>query len=91
MEGDDDEEVKDPQDYQYKLVGVVIHMGTADAGHYLSYINVDRNKDSQVNTEEWLKTENQQWVEFNDSQVRPFDFSLLAYKCFGEPSGQQDF
>ena len=41
------------------MVGVVIHMGTADAGHYLSYINVDRNRDSQVNTEEWLKTENQ--------------------------------
>lgn len=47
-----------PYDYQYKLVGVVIHMGNADAGHYLSYINIDRNQDSSVNTDEWMKTEN---------------------------------
>lgn len=59
-------------------------MGNADAGHYLSYINIDRNQDSSVNTEEWMKTEKQTWVEFNDTNVRPFDFSTLAYKCFGE-------
>jgi hypothetical protein len=29
--------------YEYKLVGVVVHWGTADAGHYYSYINTDRN------------------------------------------------
>ncbi len=28
--------------YQYKLVGVVVHYGTADAGHYYSYINTNR-------------------------------------------------
>ena len=28
--------------YQYKLVGVVVHLGTADAGHYFSYINTNR-------------------------------------------------
>jgi ubiquitin C-terminal hydrolase len=26
--------------FEYKLVGVLIHMGTPQAGHYLSYINV---------------------------------------------------
>ena len=31
------------EEFDYKLVGVVIHMGIADAGHYLSYINIDRN------------------------------------------------
>jgi len=46
------------EECEYKLVGVVIHMGTADAGHYISYINVDRQGDSSINTEEWLKTEN---------------------------------
>jgi len=30
------------ENFEYKLVGVVIHMGTADAGHYLSYINTNR-------------------------------------------------
>jgi len=28
--------------FDYKLVGVVIHMGVADAGHYISYVNIDR-------------------------------------------------
>lgn len=31
------------EEFDYKLVGVVIHMGTADAGHYLSYINIERD------------------------------------------------
>lgn len=30
-------------DYEYKLVGVVIHRGNADYGHYTSLINVNRN------------------------------------------------
>ena len=55
-----------------------------------SYVNLDREVDSATNVDEWLKTENQTWVEFNDTQVRKFDFSKLAYYCFGEtPSGKQ--
>lgn len=30
------------KDCEFKLVGVVIHMGMAEAGHYLSYINIER-------------------------------------------------
>jgi ubiquitin C-terminal hydrolase len=33
---------KDPSYYKYKLAGVVVHYGTADAGHYYSYINTNR-------------------------------------------------
>jgi ubiquitin carboxyl-terminal hydrolase 34 len=36
-------EVEPDENFEYKLVGVVLHMGTADAGHYLSYININRN------------------------------------------------
>jgi len=78
------EEKADPTCFEYKLVGVVIHMGTADAGHYISYVNIERNSDSSVNTEQWLQTEKQQWLEFNDNQVKPFDFAQLAFKAFGE-------
>ncbi len=40
-----EEEVHQPdENFEYKLVGVVLHMGTADAGHYLSYININRNE-----------------------------------------------
>jgi ubiquitin C-terminal hydrolase len=35
--------VKNSEDFEYKLVGVVIHMGVADAGHYISYINIARD------------------------------------------------
>lgn len=42
---------------QYKLVGVVVHMGTADAGHYLSYINVERGEDPGADPK-WMQTEN---------------------------------
>ncbi len=32
--------------YQYKLVGVVVHFGTADMGHYYSYININRGSNA---------------------------------------------
>jgi ubiquitin carboxyl-terminal hydrolase 34 len=57
--------------YEYKLVGVVVHMGTADAGHYISYINMGRDSKPST-TPEWLKTETEKWLEFNDSLVKDF-------------------
>ena len=41
-EGD---QMRDEKDYEFKLVGVVCHMGIAEAGHYLSYINVERDSE----------------------------------------------
>jgi ubiquitin C-terminal hydrolase len=32
----------DDDDYIYRLVGVNIHVGTADQGHYYSIINTNR-------------------------------------------------
>ena len=46
--------------YQYKLSGIVIHLGTADAGHYYSLI-MDREKENIP--------ENKRWFEFNDNIV----------------------
>lgn len=49
------EKVKDPLEiqpkdyYHYKLVGVVIHVGTADWGHYYSYIDTHRDKHTFYN------------------------------------------
>lgn len=71
------------EDCEYKLVGVVIHMGVAEAGHYLSYINIEREGTS-TDYREWLQTNKQNWMQFNDSTVTPFDFSKVAYSCFGE-------
>lgn len=61
-----------PSDYyQYHLKGVVIHMGEANAGHYYSYI-ADRDC---FNTN--------QWYEFNDSEVHPFDVEELDERAYG--------
>ena len=72
------------EEFDYKLVGVVIHMGIADAGHYISYINIERDGDFQQNGQQWLQTDKQTWLEFNDSIVSNFDFSQMQFKAFGE-------
>lgn len=56
-----------PQYYQYKLRGVVIHVGTAESGHYYSLI----------------KDGSEKWFEFNDNIVRPFYIRDLADEAFG--------
>eukprot|EP01084_Bolivina_argentea_P099732 179239_1 len=43
--------------YEYKLAGVVVHTGGAEAGHYYSYAQSSDHK----------------WWEFNDVDVSPFD------------------
>ncbi|RYG42472.1 hypothetical protein EON68_01760, partial [archaeon] len=60
--------------YQYELVGVVIHMGTAVGGHYYSYI---RERDEAG--------AGSRWFEFNDSLVSPWEGSDAAFErdCFG--------
>jgi len=61
------------EDFEYKLVGVVCHMGSADAGHYLSYINTERTGNLiEKSREEWLAPDKQKWFEFNDSTVQSF-------------------
>jgi ubiquitin carboxyl-terminal hydrolase 34 len=70
------------EDHEYKLVGVVVHMGTADAGHYLSYINISRGEKDEENPE-WLLTEKDKWLEFNDSSVRQYNFQNIESDCFG--------
>lgn len=84
-EAKEDVEMAQPlqdEDFQYKLVGVVLHMGTADAGHYLSYININRGeKDEEL--PEWLLTEKEKWLEFNDSQVKHYAFNSMEADCFG--------
>lgn len=54
--------------YQFKLRGIVIHMGTAESGHYYSFIK-DRNSEK--------------WNEFNDRIVRPFNPEDIPNEAFG--------
>lgn len=45
------------EEFDYKLVGVVIHMGIADAGHYISYVNIERECDPAENRRQWVRTD----------------------------------
>lgn len=65
---------RDPSYYHFKLVGVLVHTGTADSGHYYSFImDRQRSAESQQDT----------WIEFNDTKTLPFDISDLENECFG--------
>lgn len=59
--------------FRYELVGVTVHTGTADGGHYYSFIK-ERNKSAM---------QHDRWFLFNDAEVKPFDPSQIAAECFG--------
>ena len=65
--------VQASQYFQYQLAGVVVHQGTADSGHYYSFIK-EREEDS-VNLNDWF--------EFNDKDVSKFDAKNISTETFG--------
>ena len=62
-----------PED-MFELVGVLVHSGTAESGHYYSFIK-ERNAD--------VVSSPPTWVEFNDADVQYFDPSLIPLYTFG--------
>lgn len=61
---------------RYELVGVVVHSGQANAGHYYSFIR-DRERSKRSDKKKWFK--------FNDTTVEAFEMNdeTLATECFG--------
>ncbi|XP_077522254.1 ubiquitinyl hydrolase 1 puf isoform X3 [Amblyomma americanum] len=62
---------EDAGSYEYDLIGVTVHTGTADGGHYYSFIRERQNPGKD------------KWFLFNDAEVKPFDPSHIAAECFG--------
>jgi ubiquitin carboxyl-terminal hydrolase 34 len=56
----------------FELVGVLVHSGTAESGHYYSFI---RERPSTAETPSW--------VEYNDDSVTPWDVNSMEANCFG--------
>ena len=54
--------------YKFNLKGIVIHMGTAESGHYYSYIQ------DRISTK---------WHEFNDTLVCPFSPEDIPNEAYG--------
>ena len=57
----------------FELAGVLVHSGTAESGHYYSYI-----RERPANREQ-----SQNWVEFNDADVSRFNSKHIPDQCFG--------
>ena len=57
----------------FNLVGVLVHSGTAESGHYYSYIQERPSGPASGKT----------WVEFNDIDVVNFDSTHIPDQCFG--------
>ncbi|RFN49684.1 hypothetical protein FIE12Z_6036 [Fusarium flagelliforme] len=64
----------DSEEDIFELVGVLVHSGTAESGHYYSYI---RERPSP--------TDQPSWVEFNDDMVTTWDPAQLEQLTFGGP------
>ncbi|KAK0118696.1 hypothetical protein ONS96_011784 [Cadophora gregata f. sp. sojae] len=62
-----------PED-MFELVGVLVHSGTAESGHYYSFV---RERPSTGNLESW--------VEFNDECVSSWDLNRMEGACYGGP------
>ena len=77
------------ESHLFELIGVTVHTGTAEGGHYYSFIRerVKRPIDNSFSTNSDLLLDNQQqqhrWYLFNDAEVKQFDPSQIANECFG--------
>ncbi|KAJ3371010.1 hypothetical protein GGF31_003740 [Allomyces arbusculus] len=67
--------VNDPAAAEFELVGVLVHTGTADSGHYYSYIKC-------TSAEPPYSAEGD-WFQFNDCSVTPFDAAHLPTLAYG--------
>jgi ubiquitin carboxyl-terminal hydrolase 9/24 len=72
-ESDDDDEDRN-QDCSYKLVGIVVHSGQANGGHYYSYIQDKNEEDSEY-----------YWYKFDDGDVSEckMDDDEMKNQCYG--------
>ncbi|RMD39553.1 hypothetical protein DV735_g5585, partial [Chaetothyriales sp. CBS 134920] len=57
----------------FELTGIIVHSGTADSGHYFSYIRQRPSGRDKAHS----------WVQFNDSDVTQFDPAHIQDNCFG--------
>lgn len=58
--------------YDYELVGITVHQGVADAGHYYSYIR-EQNNEGELGD----------WFHFDDDRVSFFNQRNIPDQCYG--------
>ena len=80
--GDDSkhaEELHPDEYYEYELMGIVVHSGTCNSGHYYSFI---KERDASYTGE---GEDHRRWHQFNDTRVTPFNKDLIERETFGGP------
>ena len=80
-DSNDDIYEKENDYYQYELKGINIHTGSADGGHYFSYIDSFREGEGNIMAQPQNGKDN--WLTFNDSSVSKFDTDKISSECFG--------
>ena len=70
---------------------MTVHSGSANAGHYWSYINTKRGAHEKEDDPNWALTEKDTWLEYEDSWVRDLSFDRIKDDCFGgDSAGSND-
>ncbi|KAH6687235.1 ubiquitin carboxyl-terminal hydrolase [Plectosphaerella plurivora] len=64
----------------FELVGVLVHAGTAESGHYYSYIR-----------QRPTTGDHELWMEFNDDMVSPWDPKLMEDATFGSAAESRSY
>ena len=82
--------------YKYRLVGVVIHAGTGQHGHYYSFANTNREEgDFDPSDPNWASLQKGKWKKFDDRDVTVYQVSDMNLDAFGGSSdgyeGGNDF
>ena len=77
---------KEDEYYQYELKGINVHIGSAQGGHYISFVDVERdghNNELDIKTSIENDIIKSKWLKFNDSIVTKFDTKEIPVESYG--------
>ena len=77
---------KEDEYYQYELKGINVHIGNAQGGHYISFVDVERdghNNDLDIKSSIEKDIIKSKWLKFNDSIVTEFDTKEIPVESYG--------
>ena len=77
---------KEDEYYQYELKGINVHIGSAQGGHYISFVDVERDgHDNELDIKTSIENDKikSKWLKFNDSIVTKFDTKEIPIESYG--------
>lgn len=80
--------------YEYRLVGINIHRGNGQSGHYWSFIHTQRGQlepDPAQNPGEWYHGIDKDWKRFDDGDVSSYNPQNIGQDAFGGSGAHSQF